>query len=1063
MSPNPNRFAPSPLNEGPIQPKSSHPLRNDHNGEDIKRSTSVDLPSLGQEGMEYASITENSTPSSDQITAPEQTRTIGYDLKLHAPKPSLPPNNAKQRIMAVTRTDSDRAAAFGIGRPSSNDESTHVLPSNRSLKKKASTTSQLSVDLDDEHIPEIGQQVPMLKYAGDVQAPSPAPGAGPDKVKHHSRRTSARGSLPPGSYGLHGHGVFAVDKLEKAYYEKHPEALKKEHTPYQYDRSNDFSMSSENLNKIVRETASRGSGLGVQNYPGTPSEQVGWQAIEESTSRVASPRPISAGRKSPVKPTFAVQDDKGESRALEEDEEPKDVIHVDEPNRRSSRGKSMDGSAPAAEEDEEYTAPILAEDEVAKNPSPYAHEPAVVPERRESAEAKSRPTSRPASIYKENSFEMRSTPLEDVEEYEPLFKDDEQPTKKPEIPLRPKTEHKRRFPSADVWEDAPSSTMYTAEVSTPEPTAEQQEEEGQEEQAKPQIEPREGETFAQAFARQQEELAEKEARENGPDGFVKLSTPKPSAHQQKPSWVQGQPHLLQEVKKEAAKASRPSMAQRFPSRDVWEDTPESLQLQTEVSTPQQDEEQTEEPTAASPEISPGTEIPEPTIDAKLAEKLEVKDETPEPKEPVPTPAAVTERKPSPPAIPARPTLPSRPSIPDRPKPKPAAKPAIPSRPVKASPTSGGLEPAEAAAPPRQKPAVPARPMGSKIAALQAGFMNDLNNRLRLGPQMPVKKEETPAEEEKVEGKEKVPLSDARKGRARGPQRRAPAAKAAATAAAVPAQTETRKDGGPKLSFSVLVNYWSIDPESEESGVTVGTAELKGLKEEKPKEEVKPEAKTETEPEKSKLEEVKDEAKAVAEKPVPEPVEKKTEETKEEKAPEPKSESSASPEAITSEAPGAFPSTPAIEAEVKAEAKEVEAESSVAPDTPTSTEAPTHEQEPVEADAQVEAEPETKDTETKETEEPTTTTAAASETEKVEDKRDATTASEKVEAAAASTPVTNSSNTDAATAAADEAPKEEVKPLVTNTAGETIVQEHVARDDKGGVKPLEAEDKGGEEA
>ncbi|KAK3402238.1 hypothetical protein B0T20DRAFT_135083 [Sordaria brevicollis] len=1070
MSPNPNRFAPSPLLDGPIQPK-SHPLRNGHNGEDIKRSTSVDLPSLGQEGMEYANITENSTPSSDQITAPEQTRTIGHDLKLHAPKPSLPPNNAKQRIMAVTRTDSDRAAAFGIGRPSSNDESTHVLPSNRSLKKKASTTSQLSVDLDrdDEHIPEIGQQVPMLKYAGDVQAPSPAPGAGPDKVKHHSRRTSARGNLPPGSYGLHGHGVFAVDKLEKAYYEKHPEALKKEHTPYQYDRSNDFSMSSENLNKIVRETASRGSGLGVQNYPGTPSEQVGWQAIEETTSRVASPRPISAGRKSPVKPTFAVQDDKGESRALEEDDEPKNVIHVDEPNRRSSRGKSMDGSAPAAEEDEEYTAPILAEDEVAKNPSPYAHEPAVVPERRESAEAKSRPTSRPASIYKENSFEMRSTPLEDVEEYEPLFKDDEQPAKKPEIPLRPKTEHKRRFPSADVWEDAPSSTMYTAEVSTPEPTAEQQEEDGQE-QVKPQVEPREGETFAQAFARQQEELAEKEARENGPDGFVKSSTPKPSAHQQRPSWVQGQPHLLQEVKKEAAKTGRPSMAQRFPSRDVWEDSPESLQLQTEVSTPQQDEEQPEEQpevsSAITPEISPCTEEPEPTIDAKLAAKPEVKDETPEPKEPFPTPAVVTERKPSPPAIPSRPNLPSRPSIPDRPKPKPAAKPAIPARPVKASPTSGGLEPAEAAAPPRQKPAVPARPMGSKIAALQAGFMNDLNNRLRLGPQMPVKKEEPPAEEEKAEEKEKVPLTDARKGRARGPQRRAPAAaKAAATATAAPAQAETKKEEGPKLSFSVSVSYWSIDPESEESGVTVGTAKLKGLEEDKPKEEVKSETKTEAEAEKPKLEEVKDEAKAVAQELVPEPVQEavKEEAPKEE---EPKEEKVPTPEAITSEVPGAFPSTPAIEAEVKAEAQadaeEAEAESSVAPDTPTSTEAPVQEQEPVEAEAQAEAEAETKEPETKSEE----TAAASTETEKVEDKREATTATEKAQAAA-STPVTNSSNTGTAAPAAaateDAAPKEEVKSLVTNTAGETIVQEHVTKDDKGGVKSLEAEDKGGEEA
>ncbi|EGO54073.1 hypothetical protein NEUTE1DRAFT_87103 [Neurospora tetrasperma FGSC 2508] len=1054
MSPNPNRFAPSPLNEGPIQPKSAHPLRNGHNGEDIKRSTSVDLPSLGQEGMEYANITEN-PPSSEQSTTPEQTRTIGHDLKLHAPKPSLPPAHAKQRIMAVTRTDSDRAAAFGIGRPSSHDESTHVLPANRSLKKKASTTSQLSVDLEDEHgIPQIGQQVPMYKNAGDVQAPSPAPGATAEKAKNHTRRTSSRGGLPPGSYGLHGHGVFAVDKLEKAYFDKHPEALKKEHTPYQYDRSNDFAMSSENLNKIVRETASRGAGLGVQNYPGTPSEQIGWQAIEESTSRVASPRPSSSRRKSPVKPTFAVQDDGGEPRALEEDEEPKNVIHVDEPSRRHSRGKSMDGSAPVAEEEEEYTAPILAEDEVAKNPSLYDHEPAVVPERREHAEHKSRPNSRPTSIYRENSYEMRSTPLEDVEEYEPLFRDDEQPAKKPEVPLRPKTEHKRRFPSADVWEDAPSSTMYTAEVSTPEPSAEQQEEEGQE-QAKPQVEPREGETFAQAFARQQEELAEKEARENGPDGFVKSSIPKSSSHQQKPSWVQGQPHLLQEVKKEAAKA-RPAMAQRFPSRDVWEDSPESLQLQTEVSTPQQDEEQTEEATAESPQVSPRTELPEPKIDEKLAQKPEIEDKTPEPKEPAPTSAVVTERKPSPPVIPARPSLPSRPSIPDRPKPKPAAKPAIPARLVKASPTSGGLEPAEAAAPPRQKPAVPARPMGSKIAALQAGFMNDLNNRLRLGPQMPAKKEEAPAEEqEKEEKKEKVPLSDARKGRARGPQRRAPAAaKAAAAAAAAPAPAvveEKKEVAGPKLSFSVSISYWAIDPESEEGGVSVGVAELKALEEEKPKEkteEVKAESKTETEAEKPTLENVKDEAKVVVEKLAPEPFQNEDqeeapkEEIKEEKTPEPESEPSPLPEAITPEAPGAFPSTPAIERELKAQEEteaETEAESSAPADTPTSTEAPAPE--PVEAR---EAE-----------------TAASEATEQVEDKRDATTASAKAEAAAADTEVTNSSNT--GSVPDEEAPKEEVKSLVTNTAGETIVAEHVTRDGSGNVKPLEVEDKGGEEA
>jgi hypothetical protein len=269
ISPNPDRFAPSPLNEGVFlkSPQSLHSAaRNGHNGDSIARPTSVELPSLGEEGKEYENLAEELSHSKEGSASPEQTRTVAHDLKLHAPKPSLPASSAKQRVMAVTRTDSERAASFGIGRPSSVDESSPALPSNRSLKKKASTASQLSTpeSHDEEHgIPEIGLQVPMYKNAGDVQAPSPSPAAAAEgKSRHHSRKTSAHGNLPPGSYGLHGHGIAPQDKLEKAYYEKHPDLLKKEHVPHHYDRPNDFSMSRDDLNKIVRETASRGAGLG---------------------------------------------------------------------------------------------------------------------------------------------------------------------------------------------------------------------------------------------------------------------------------------------------------------------------------------------------------------------------------------------------------------------------------------------------------------------------------------------------------------------------------------------------------------------------------------------------------------------------------------------------------------------------------------------------------------------------------------------------------------------------------------------------------------------------------
>ncbi|KAK0707488.1 altered inheritance of mitochondria protein 21 [Lasiosphaeris hirsuta] len=780
MSPGADRFAPSPLNENPLSSKK----RVNGNGYygDVDRSKSVELPSVvGQEGMEYASLAEDLSLSREQTNSPEHTRTVGDDVKLHAPKPSLPAVSAKQRVMTVTRTDSDRAASFGIGRPSSNDESTTVLPSNRSLKKKASTTSQLSnteSHVDDEHgIPEIGQQVPMYPNAGDVQAPSPAPsstnGDGP-KSKHHARKGSARG-IPPGSYGLHGHGVGPLDKLDKAYYEKRPDLLKKEITSHHHDRPNDFSMSGDDLNKIVRDTASRGSGLAVKNYAGTPSDQVAWQALEQTASRVTSPRPSSAEIKSSAQPTFVISDS---------DRDANGVIHVEEPGRRKSVMFS-DGESPGSEDDEErpYRAPILAEDELAKHPSSYDHQPAVelAPERRGSAfeieESTSRPTSRPASLYKEPSYEMRSTPLEDVEEYEPLFDEDDnkekakEPVAKPTATEKTKNEKKRRFPSADVWEDAPSSVHYTAEVSTPEPL-----EEGTKSITGVVPPPRDGETPAHAFARHQEELAEREVREHGQEAFL------PGRKKEKPIWVQHQSHLASETAKSAKAATRPSLAPRFPSRDVWEDVPDSLQLETTVSTPQQDEESS--PVVSSPEIP-----------LRHREKSDTAEKPGIPERPKPRQSSGDD---------------NRPAIPERPKPQ------LPARPAKASPTLGGLTPADAAAAPRPKPAVPARPVGGKIAALQAGFMNDLNQRLRLGPQVP-KKEEPAAEDALAEEKEKAPLVDARKGRARGPQRRAPAKSASpAPVAAAPEKTMVAQ---PSLVLSQAITFFEVDP--DEGVVIVG--------------------------------------------------------------------------------------------------------------------------------------------------------------------------------------------------------------------------------------------------
>jgi hypothetical protein len=122
----------------------------------------------------------------------------------------------------------------------------------------------------------------------------------------------------------------------------------------------------------------------------------------------------------------------------------------------------------------------------------------------------------------------------------------------------------------------------------------------------------------------------------------------------------------------------------------------------------------------------------------------------------------------------------------------------------------------AAAAAKPKPPVPSRPIGSKIAALQGGFMSDLNKRLQLGPQAP-KKEEPAPEETEVE-KEKVPLADARKGRARGPARRAPAKSPA------PLSEETVHKPSP-LSFCMTSTFWQIDPEEDFVHVPTGEKEI----------------------------------------------------------------------------------------------------------------------------------------------------------------------------------------------------------------------------------------------
>ncbi|RSL51472.1 hypothetical protein CEP53_008424 [Fusarium sp. AF-6] len=832
ISPNPDRFAPSPFNEG-IPQKSPKTLRfspndNAQEHDPIDRSGSVPMPSIGQEGLEYSTIAnelkaeEEETGEKHQAASPEHTRTVAKDLKLHAPKPSLPAHSAKQRVQAVTRTDSDKAASFGIGRPTSRD----------GVKKKASTSFSASEgrpEIEDEQgIPEIGQRVPMNPHLGDVQAPSPAPGSEEPK-KHHHRKHSSRGG-PPGSYGLHGHGVAPQDKLDKEYYDKHPDALKREHQTPLHDRQNDYALSSNDLNKLVRDTRSRGSGL-ASEYQSTPTEEVGFQASEEYASRL-SPRPASgaADKIQPLSFKSEVTGPDGES-----------TVHVDDPKHPEYRSYG-DEEAAVDDEDHEYTAPILASDEVEKEGNVY-QQPAVhpPPERRGSASEleeptsrplsrSSRPKSRPTSIYKNNDQEFVPSPLDDVKEYEPLFPEEAKEPEKPAPEKSEKAEKARHFfPSKDVWEDAPSSVHYTAEVSTPDEQAEAQKSETSVDRPK---------TPAHIFAQKQEELAEQES-----------ATDIPKA-QEKPIWTESK-----ESDSFLSAKKRPSVGRRFPSRDVWEDVPESQLYEATVS---------EAPEEKQPEI-PEEKIPQ----------------VPEEKKP---------------EIPARPKkTEDRPAVPDRPKPKKTPsdegkpKPPVSDKPKPQIPPRPDV---------KSKPPVPSRPVGNKIAALQAGFMSDLNKRLAIGPQAP-KKEETKPQEDVTEEKEKAPLSDARKGRARGPQRRAPARSPAAPV----------KTTGPSLTFSIPQTLWSIDPEGSLS-VSGDSLVPEVMPETTPEEvpevqepEVKPEVKPEAEPE-VKPEEVKPEIKP------------------EVKAPEPEQPAEVEPEVVQAETETAKPE-PALEAEVESTEPAVE--------------------------------------------------------------------------------------------------------------------------------------------
>ncbi|MCJ1473802.1 hypothetical protein MMC13_002453 [Lambiella insularis] len=957
-SPHRDSFARSPLNEAPFAMNYGN-ISAGSNGQNASnlnlalpaRPPSVTLPSIGQEGNEYAEIAYDEPENAPDETAsasPTQTRNVGNDLPLHAPKPSLSTTSAKARIATVTRTDSSQAAAAGFGKAATplqpDDKDPHTRPlkgreSFSSTRSSASTERPGSAQVEDEHgIPEIGQRVPMYPNAGDVQAPSPSPysqihpsGIGyhndGSKPRHHGRTRSGRETFqgPPGSYGLHGHGVASPDKFERAWYDKHPDALLREESG-QYGPGigggrGEWAMSSEDLNKIVKETAARGSGFGTSpDIVGRPDEQIGYLASEEYTSRLSSPRPQSSTyhnkahshsqthvesplRKAsfPVdilgKTDFEKSKESGlrssEEQALESEAEDEDVIHIDQPEVRTSKltGNGYDpptedlgprGGNTESEggwiEETGYGVPILASDEVAKTPGLEYLQPAVTPSQehrgstyhsgidsdvplsyqsgyrhgsRSGSASSSRPTSRPGSIHgslpglarfiSHDDREEMHTPLEDVDEYEPLFPDDQAKPSQPHTPadrFKQRPDIQRRFPSQDIWEDTPNSLQLQATVSIPEPNMEQPKEEIQPASVVFETPETEAARKGEVVEEEKKDLLSKEER-----------------------WSKSnfKPHLREE-------RLRPGLKQRFPSSDIWEDSPDSAYLQTTVGGPQEDEIRsppdegliagavvhtsgqpvegklvgnqgregatTGAPAVDRPSIPPRPihtkqvhEAPTNALHAPPSVPARPQKSRPLPTANVPSPLSKGFEDTTPVDVKqASPTEPRKaPMLPER------AKPQLPARPARAiardssesvpltktafatstgsngeSPGPRDFTPPPPAPAPKPKPLLPARPAGSKIAALKAGFMSDLDKRLQLGPQAPVKVQEKPTEEEK-EG-EKAPLSDARKGRARGPVRRKPAAS--------PAATEEDNPKTSKLEIAAPWTLWHVSPEGD---------------------------------------------------------------------------------------------------------------------------------------------------------------------------------------------------------------------------------------------------------
>ncbi|KAF2860311.1 hypothetical protein K470DRAFT_277040 [Piedraia hortae CBS 480.64] len=700
--PNPPEIHEVPPSDQSVLPVSAHYEPREGGG--------VSLPSnAGEQGVGH-----NHYNSGEESARPPHTMSVSADVPLQQPTASHPQSTAKSRIAGVTRTDSAQAAAAGIGRSRPEDDSNETGGHEADPHPLQPRQSVDRPNYDHhEGIPEIGQQIPLFPNAGDVQAPSPGrqPGSRPNPYTSDS-------------YGIRGRGSAKQNRFEKDWIAKHPEEAAKERSPYLLRPES--AMSSEQLNKLVSESSEYGTESSRQAL-GTPEPEVAFEAHDIYAKRLGSPIPPQ-NRLSLQKQPSSGHEPSMVSPLRRHESTQDEVIHID-PHFRGNKvtgGGAVDGKTDVEGDHTEHgEEPILASDEVVKRPHSAFMAPAVEPDephdhvtplnRSGSARANSRSSSRASNRQHRISSndDHPDTHLQEIEEYEPLFADDEKPRGSTAV-AKPAY---HRFPSKDVWEDAPESLKDQATVSTPEP-------------------------------------------------------PRPETDAQ-PGTELGR-----------MQPNRP-VFQRFPSRDIWEDTPESMHLETTVSKPQM--EQTSPEDSTPPQTSSSAQKAE--GDGSTMPARPVKEEPIQEK-------GIEKSKPVVPGRP-KPTVPTRPSRPSHSDGigAPLAKTTSAASTGASSAVSGSSVKSPPVPVPGVKPTVPPRPAGGKIAALQSSFMNDLNNRLKLGPQAPPPKAKEEVNPDTASAVSQEPLADARKGRARGPAKRSTATKATVAE--------------PTLAMSGPVTVWEI--------------------------------------------------------------------------------------------------------------------------------------------------------------------------------------------------------------------------------------------------------------